>query len=132
MKFLQISILLLVSLVPQSVTGGYHDLVGNWERVDGSAKAIIYRCGANYCARNTWVRTGVREGVRNGARTDNTNDHIVITIRNESEGFLSGEAYAPRYGVKLAIEAHILENGLRTRGCVMGGLICKTWSWQRI
>lgn len=124
MKFLQISVLLLALLIPQSVSGGYHDLTGTWGRLDGSATAIIYRCGTNYCARNTWVK--------NRQVIENTNDYIIINITNERERFLSGEAYSPQHRVKLSVEAHILENGLRTRGCVLGGLICKTWAWQRI
>ena len=124
MKFFGFFILLFALNLPFSAQAGEAELIGNWERRDGVAKAVIYRCGVKFCARNFWVRSN--------ARSDNLDDHIIITIKDENEQTILGEAYSPNHRVKLSVEAQINDNNLRTKGCLLGGLICKTWAWQRM
>lgn len=98
--------------------------MGQWARGDGNAKVRIARCGANICATNTWIKPGTP--------SEKTGDVLVMTIKPVSDTQYSGSAYDPQRKMSYKITLTLNGNSMTTRGCVLGGLLCKGVSWKKI
>jgi uncharacterized protein (DUF2147 family) len=100
------------------------DLTGNWMRADGGARIEISRCGTKLCATNTWVRD------TNGGEAPG--DKIVMTLEQQSDAVLNGEAFDQKRDRTYAMRISIPQAGrMTTRGCVLIGMVCKTIDWTR-
>lgn len=99
--------------------------LGRWVRADGAVKTDITKCGQDYCAVNTWVR--------NPEGAEHVGDRLVMTLAPGARpGVLRGSAYDVRrkrhYSITLTLEG----TRMRTSGCVLFGIICKSAWWNRI
>ena len=97
--------------------------LGNWARGDGKTRIHVASCGAEVCARNTWVRHGV-SGEKVG-------DRLILKVKPAGAGHWSGHAFDPQRKQNYAINVHVTAKHMTTRGCVMGGLMCESMNWQR-
>lgn len=97
---------------------------GLWSRSDGNARVRFERCGADLCARNVWI------GDTSGGEA--VGDVLIMKLKPESAGSLAGTAYDPKRKLTYAVQISVSKSQLKTRGCVLGGLVCKTVSWTRL
>ncbi len=99
------------------------DPSGVWNRGDGNAKVRIAPCGSNICATNVWIKdTSGGEAV---------GDKLVMTLKPKSADTLSGKAFDPKRDLTYAIQVKVAGQRLVTRGCIAGGLVCKSVNWSR-
>jgi uncharacterized protein (DUF2147 family) len=98
--------------------------LGDWARGDGKTKIHVASCGAEICARNTWVRHGV-SGEKVG-------DRLILKVKPAGGGHWSGNAFDPQRKQNYAINVHVTDRHMTTRGCVMGGLMCQSMNWTRL
>lgn len=98
--------------------------LGNWARGDGKTRIHVASCGAEVCARNTWVRHGV-SGEKVG-------DRLVLDIKPAGAGRWSGNAFDPQRHRTYTIGVHVTGQHMTTRGCMMGGLMCQSMNWSRM
>lgn len=98
--------------------------MGRWARSDGNAKVRIARCGADICATNTWIKPGTP--------SEKPGDVLVMTIKPVSDSQYSGSAYDPQRKMRYKIILTVNGASMTTRGCVLGGLLCKGVGWTRI
>jgi uncharacterized protein (DUF2147 family) len=98
-------------------------LTGQWTRQDGSVRMEITSCGAQLCARNTWVRDP------DGDET--LGDELVMTLKPAAASMLSGEAYDRRRDRTYVMQITLDGNSMTSRGCVLGGLLCRSTAWTR-
>jgi uncharacterized protein (DUF2147 family) len=98
-------------------------LHGEWKRDDGSVVVRIKPCGSKTCATNTWV------GDNSGG--ENVGDRLIMTLDNESESTLVGEAFDPQRNLTYKLKIDVSEARFTSRGCVALGMLCKTASWRR-
>ncbi len=97
--------------------------LGDWARGDGKTRVHVASCGAEICARNTWVRHGV-SGEKVG-------DRLVLNVKPAGAGHGSGNAFDPQRKQNYAINVHATDKHMTTRGCAMGGLVCQSMNWNR-
>jgi uncharacterized protein (DUF2147 family) len=96
---------------------------GVWMRGDGNARVRIEPCGSNICATNIWIKdTSGGEAV---------GDKLVMAVSPKSADTLAGKAFDPKRNLTYAIELKVTSAGLVTRGCIVGGLLCKAVNWSR-
>ena len=100
------------------------ELDGNWARGDGKARVKIARCGADVCATNTWIKPGTP--------SEKAGDVLVMKISQVSEGLYSGSAFDPQRDMSYKITLEVGASNMTTKGCVLGGLLCKGVGWTRI
>jgi len=100
------------------------DINGQWARDDGNARVKIAPCGENLCATNTWIR--------DPGKGEEVGDKIVMTVKPDSDSQLSGKGFDPKRNLTYTMTITTGANSLTTKGCVVGGLICKTVNWARI
>lgn len=100
------------------------DPMGVWMRGDGNARVRMAQCGADICATNLWIR--------DPSGGEAVGDRLIIRVKPKGDDTLAGEAYDPKRDLTYAMEIKVSPNSLDTRGCVVGGLICRTVSWSRV
>ncbi len=116
-------LILCVSLCGSALAASAPDPSGTWNRGDGNAKVRIAPCGSNICATNVWIKdTSGGEAV---------GDKLVMTLKPKSADTLSGKAYDAKRAMTYAIQLKVAGQSLVTRGCVVGGLVCKSVNWSR-
>jgi uncharacterized protein (DUF2147 family) len=94
---------------------------GKWIRDDGNALVLIAPCGAHICATNLWIgdtSTGEEVG-----------DRLVMSLEASSDRSFTGVAYDPKRNLRYSIVVTRQKEGLVTRGCFVGKLLCKDVSW---
>jgi uncharacterized protein (DUF2147 family) len=100
------------------------DVYGNWARGDGAARVKISKCGANICATNTWIKPGTP--------SEKTGDVLVMTVKPDSDGNYAGSAFDKQRDMNYKITLTVSENKMTSKGCVLGGLLCKGVNWTRL
>ncbi|WP_032901457.1 DUF2147 domain-containing protein [Mesorhizobium ciceri] len=113
--------LLVTSLCGPAVAAP--DPSGVWMRGDGNARVRIGPCGSQICATNVWIRdTSGGEAV---------GDKLVLTLQPKSADTLAGKALDAKRKLTYSIQLKVAKQSLVTRGCVVGGLVCKSVNWSR-
>jgi uncharacterized protein (DUF2147 family) len=100
------------------------DPMGDWARDDGSTRIQIAPCGADLCAVNTWVRDP--EG------REKVGDVLEMMVAPESGSALKGKAHDRRRDMTFSVTLSFDGDGMRSRGCVLFGLLCKSADWHRV
>ncbi len=98
--------------------------MGNWARGDGVTKVKVAPCGENICATNTWIKPGVKN--------EKTGDVLVMTLKPEDKATYKGTAFDPQRNMNFRMTLSVKGDSMTTRGCVLGGIVCKSVSWARI
>ena len=96
--------------------------LGDWARGDGKTRIHVAACGASVCAHNTWVKHGSGEKV---------GDRLILKVKPAGAGHWSGNAFDPQRKQNYAINVHVTDKHMTTRGCVMGGFVCESMGWNR-
>jgi uncharacterized protein (DUF2147 family) len=97
--------------------------IGAWTREDGGTRIQIEPCGTNLCAINTWVR--------DPQGSEKVGDTLVLTLVPASPSVLKGKAYDQRRQMTYSMTMTFDPEGMKTHGCVVFGLVCKTAEWTR-
>lgn len=100
------------------------EIDGNWARSDGKAKVKIAKCGADICATNTWIKPGTP--------SEKAGDVLVMKIQKVADNQYSGQAFDPQRDMSYKITLDVGDNKMTSKGCVLGGLLCKGVAWTRI
>lgn len=98
--------------------------MGEWARGDGAAKVRIAPCGENICATNTWIKPGTK--------SEKTGDVLVMTISKDGQGTYKGSAFDPQRNMNFKLKLTVEGKSMTTRGCVLGGIVCKSVSWSKV
>jgi uncharacterized protein (DUF2147 family) len=100
------------------------DIAGDWLRNDGSARIHVASCGPQMCATNTWIK--------DETSGEFVGDRLVMTLRPQGTSRLVGAAFDVRRNMIYSVQISI-NNGdsMRTHGCLVEGIVCKTMSWTR-
>ncbi len=110
------------------------DATGVWLRDTGTSKVRIAPCGDALCGTVIWESEpkkdiynpdeSKRSRAVNGTR-------IFYDMKPESDNKWSGSAYNPENGKTYSGGMTLDGAMLITKGCVMGGMICKSVSWTK-
>lgn len=119
-----LSSLILSLVVAASANAAGPDPMGQWARGDGNAKVKIVRCGANLCAINTWIKPGTP--------SEKAGDKLVMTVQPTGDDTLSGTAFDPQRDMSYKMSLTVSGDSMTTKGCILGGLLCKGVNWTRI
>lgn len=94
---------------------------GIWFRNDGNAKVQIAPCGNQLCATNLWIG--------DTSKGEEVGDKLILTLRRQSDTELVGSAYDPKRDRTYSMTLIVGQARLVTRGCILGGLLCKDVIW---
>lgn len=97
------------------------DPSGQWLRDDGNARVEIAPCGPNVCATNLWIG--------DTSQGEEAGDRLVMSLEPRSGTTLAGTAWDEKRDRSYSITIEVGDSRLVTRGCVLGGILCRNVSW---
>ncbi|UVC09251.1 DUF2147 domain-containing protein [Rhizobium sp. TH2] len=100
------------------------DINGDWARGDGRARVKIAKCGADICATNTWIKPGTP--------SEKAGDVLVMKVKADADGNYAGSAFDPQRDMSYKITLTVKDSSMTSKGCVLGGLLCKGVNWTRL
>ena len=100
------------------------DMDGVWSRDDGNARVRIAPCGEKTCATNVWIR--------DTSKGEALGDQLVLSLKRSSNTEFSGTAYDPRRGMTYSVDVTVGNQTMKTRGCALARLLCKTVGWKEV
>lgn len=120
------------------------DLLGNWYTENGKSIITIYKCGAKYCGKITWLRNPYDENGKKQSDDNNPNQNLrgrplmginlLKDFVNVGDGkWEKGTIYNPEDGKTYSCNIEMMENGkkIKVRGFVGISLFGKTQVWPR-
>ena len=100
------------------------DVTGIWTRNDGSARLRFSACGGGaICGFLAWKKES------GGAAK--IGQRLFSDMKPSGEGSWAGSAFNPEDGKRYTAKLTLSGDHLVTAGCVLGGLICKSFDWTR-
>ena len=110
------------------------DVKGVWLRETGTSKVRIAPCGDALCGTIAWEQTP-RADANNPDPAKRTRPlvgvQVFFSMKPAGEDRWNGSAYNPEDGKTYSGSMILSGESLTTKGCVLGGLICKSVSWTR-
>jgi uncharacterized protein (DUF2147 family) len=100
------------------------DIDGVWMRDDGNARVRVAPCGEKTCATNLWIR--------DTSKGEAPGDRLIMSVRRSSDTEFSGTAYDPKRGLTFSVDITLGNQAMKTRGCVLARLLCKTVNWAQV
>lgn len=98
------------------------DPSGVWLRDDGNARVRIAPCGNDICATNLWIG--------DTSKGEAAGDVLVMSLKPKSADTLSGSAYDKKRDRTYSITVQVSDGALLTRGCILGGVLCRNVRWK--
>jgi uncharacterized protein (DUF2147 family) len=111
----------LAASAPSAMAGG---VTGVWVRDDGSAKLRFSACGGAVCGFLAW-----KKDPDGPARIG---QQLFFDMKPNGENAWAGSAFNPNDGNRYRAKLTLSGDHLVTAGCVLGGLICKSFGWTRV
>ncbi|MFC2248849.1 DUF2147 domain-containing protein [Labrys portucalensis] len=99
------------------------DASGTWLRENGESKVKIAPCGEALCGSVVWVKDPKHQ--------DNVGKRVFYDMAPSGDDKWKGKAFNPEDGKTYTGTMTLSGNRLTTAGCVLGGLICRSVSWNR-
>ncbi|AEG50138.1 Protein of unknown function DUF2147 [Sphingobium chlorophenolicum L-1] len=90
-------------------------------------------CGDRLCGWIVWADGEAQADARDGGTPRLVGTELLEDYRAEGRGQWRGTVFVPDMGRRFASQISQLSPGrLRVKGCILGGLICKSQLWTRI
>lgn len=125
MKALIASFMLVAGVTSASALASDNDSpFGQWARDDGIAKVKIETCGTSLCVINTWIKPGVTD--------EKVGDRLVLSLKPENGTHWQGQAFDPQRNLRYNMSFDVDGASMQSRGCLLGGLLCKAMGWTRL
>ena len=100
------------------------DVTGIWTRDDGSAKLRFSACGGGaVCGFLAWKKEP--------GGPAKIGQKLFSGMKPNGENAWAGSAFNPNDGRRYSAKLRLSGDHLVTAGCVLGGLICKSFDWTR-
>ena len=96
---------------------------GTWVRSDGMAKVHFAPCGGNTCGTIVWLRHPEGPG--------KVGEKVFFGMAQTAADTWTGTAHNPEDGNDYDGSMTVSGNRLTTKGCALGGAICKSQFWSR-
>lgn len=96
---------------------------GVWLNEAGTSKVRITNCGDAMCGHIVWV-TGDKSPAKVGQR-------VFYDMKPSGENVWQGSAFDPESNKTYSGTMALAGNALKTSGCALGGLVCRSISWRR-
>lgn len=97
---------------------------GVWQRDDGRTRIRVAPCGSALCGTVVWLKDK-NSPAKLGQR-------VIYDMKPNGANNWRGSAFNPEDGRKYTGKMSLSGARLTTSGCVLGGLICKSFGWRRV
>lgn len=120
-RALLVSLAILAASAPTAMAG---DVTGEWARDDGRTRVRFSSCGSGaVCGVVTWLKDPNSPA--------KIGEQVFFGMKPSGENAWAGTAFNPEDGKRYSGKMTLSGDHLVTAGCVLGGLICKSFGWTR-
>lgn len=99
------------------------DVAGTWLRDSGASRVRFAKCGEVMCGTLAWLK--------DTSGPAKVGQRIFYDMKPAGDGKWSGSAFNPEDGKTYSGTMTLAGDKLTTSGCVLGGLICRSVTWNR-
>ena len=97
-------------------------IMGGWARDDGVVRVNVAPCGKIVCMTNVYVKPGA---------DDKVGERVEFTLDAGGGDKLSGTMFDPKGKSSYPVTITVTGATMTTRGCALGGIVCKSVGWTR-
>lgn len=109
------------------------DAQGVWMNPTKTVAVNTAPCGPALCGRVAWGSPEARADAKGSGIQSLVGTQLLENYRFRGNGVWTGTVYVPDLGRRFYSEIDQLsDTELKVKGCVLGGLICKSQVWTRI
>ena len=119
------SALALAALVAGPAAAQAPSLDGLWQRSTGTSRLQFEPCGGVLCGHIAWIRPGLKTPAHVGQQ-------VFFALTPDGDQKWRGKAFNPEDGRTYIGQVSRDGDTLVTKGCILGGLICKSESWTLV
>jgi uncharacterized protein (DUF2147 family) len=120
-RVLLVSLAVLAGSASAAMAG---DVKGEWAREDGKTKVRFAPCGADaVCGTITWLK--------DPSGPAKVGEQVFFDMKPSGDNAWAGTAFNPDDGQRYTGKMTLSGDRLTTAGCVLGGLLCKSFGWTR-
>ena len=106
-------------------------LYGLWSNPKHTVQVDIRPCGLSACGYVVWASAEAQADARKGG-TPNLIGLQVLRDMKPDTGVWAGKVFVPDLNMTFSGKAMLVDPiSLRAKGCILGGLICKSQKWTR-
>lgn len=99
------------------------DVTGVWLREDGNTKIKLSPCSAALCGFVAWKRKAGASG--------RIGQQVLFDMKQAGDNEWHGAAFNAEDGNTYSGKMKLVGETLTTTGCMLGGLLCKSYDWSR-
>ena len=106
---------------------------GFWMNPRGTVAVRTGACGAHLCGGIVWASAEARADARDSGVDPLVGVQLLEDYRPLGSGAWAGTVFVPDMGRRFASRIEQSEpDHMVVKGCVLGGLLCKSQTWRRI
>lgn len=106
---------------------------GLWLNPHGSVAVRTGACGDKICGWIVWASDEARKDAKENGVDSLVGTELLENYRPYRAGSWSGTVFVPDMGRHFSSEIDAISpTRLKVKGCILGGLICKSQVWNRI
>lgn len=106
---------------------------GAWRNQKNTVHIRTYACGEEVCGEVTWATPEAEQDARRGGTQQLRGTQIFREFRPVGDGGYRGKVFVPDMNRTFAGHLSVTpDDKLQGKGCILGGLICKTSIWVRL
>ncbi|WP_205853691.1 DUF2147 domain-containing protein [Phenylobacterium deserti] len=119
------------SVVAQPATS---DAFGVWRNPKDNVRVEIRPCGAAACGTVIWASPKAQAKAREAGTASLVGTQVLKNLElDERRGVWRGKVFVPELNRNFTGIAEPVDAGrLRAKGCVIGGLLCKSQVWTKV
>lgn len=106
--------------------------LGTWLNPHGTVAVRTGSCGDRLCGWIVWASAEALADARDGGASGLIGTELLENYRPDSAGW-AGTVYVPDMGRRFYSRIEpVGSDGLRVKGCILHGLVCRSQLWHRI
>lgn len=109
------------------------EIEGIWLNPRGTVAVRTEPCAQNVCGRIVWASSEAQADARDSGVVQLVGTQLLEGYRPKGRGAWAGTVFVPDMGRRFYSEIHTVSlTQMQVKGCILGGLICKSQVWTRI
>jgi uncharacterized protein (DUF2147 family) len=106
---------------------------GVWKNPKNTVHLRLRPCGPRICGDVVWATETARADAARGGKAELVGQQLLRDFMRGDDGLARGKVYVPDLGVTFKGSAqHVNEDAIKVKGCLVGGLICRSQVWTRV
>ncbi|MEO1647807.1 MAG: DUF2147 domain-containing protein [Pseudomonadota bacterium] len=133
MKLHYLAVVALVAATTASADNVRVEDLGVWKNKSNSVHVEVTECGDARCGTVVWASEKAKGDARKGGTEQLVGTQLLRKFREKDNSRWRGKAFVPDMNKEFTGTITPIDfNTLEVKGCIIGGLICKTQVWTRV